>query len=792
MFAVGPSITTHGVWMRALSWRMVVAIVAISSLGQSARSQQQGAINPQDVITSIDSAVNYLKNEQRDNGRWVAYPGYEGGATSLCTLALLNSGVEPTDPVVVKSLAYLRRIQPRKNYCISLKIMVLSAASPKRDLATIQACVKQLEANQARGPGNDAGGWSYDAGGADPSNSQFAVLALHEAQRAGARVSPDTWRAAAGYWRRTQNDDGSWSYGGTFGPSGSMTCAGIGALVITSQALGEGDARIDGDRVRCCVPQEDDDRIRRALGWMGRNFSVRHNPGKDNLHRDLQHYYLYALERVGRLTAQRFIGEHDWYREGTAQLIQQQDSFSKAWIGRKAYEKAYPHVATSLALLFLSKGRRPVLMSKLDYGDGWNQHRSDAAHLTSVVEQAWDLDLTWQQLKPQGAAVEDLLQSPVIYISGASSADLVPHAKKLRDYVDRGGFLFAEACCGGQGKFRKSFERLVTAMFPEPEYRLRQLRPAHPVWRMEKLVRPDSAYNGKLWAVEYGCRTCVIFCQEDLSCYWELHRPLVMDSYPRNVRARVTDAADIGLNVLAYATGRNPLGKEQVFVDDSTEALDAGDGQRGVIRVCKLQHGGGCNDAPGALANLTRAAGQGEARLRIATDCPLIPLSDPNLFEFPIAFIHGRHDFRLTAKERTQLREFLQRGGTLLGDSICASGEFTRGFRRELLASLPGARIEPVRPDDPILTPAYGGFDVRTVKVRNPQPTDRNEPLAARLRNSRPVLEGVKIDGRWAVVFSPYDLSCALEKHEAVECRGYAREDAARIGLNVLLYALNY
>ena len=40
------------------------------------------------------------------------------------------------------------------------------------------------------------------------------------------------------------------------------------------------------------------------------------------------------------------------------------------------------------------------------------------------------------------------------------------------------------------------------------------------------------------------------------------------------------------------------------------------------------------------------------------------------------------------------------------------------------------------------------------------------------------------------MIFSPYDLSCALEKHDSLECRGYTREDAARIGLNVVLYSL--
>ena len=55
---------------------------------------------------------------------------------------------------------------------------------------------------------------------------------------------------------------------------------------------------------------------------------------------------------------------------------------------------------------------------------------------------------------------------------------------------------------------------------------------------------------------------------------------------------------------------------------------------------------------------------------------------------------------------------------------------------------------------------------------------------------TKPLLEGVEIEGRLAVVFSPYDLSCALENQASLECKGYVREDAARIGANILLYAL--
>ena len=59
------------------------------------------------------------------------------------------------------------------------------------------------------------------------------------------------------------------------------------------------------------------------------------------------------------------------------------------------------------------------------------------------------------------------------------------------------------------------------------------------------------------------------------------------------------------------------------------------------------------------------------------------------------------------------------------------------------------------------------------------------------MREGEPELEGIEIGGRLAVIFSPYDISCALEQHESLQCPGYTREDAARIALNVLMYSLS-
>ena len=52
------------------------------------------------------------------------------------------------------------------------------------------------------------------------------------------------------------------------------------------------------------------------------------------------------------------------------------------------------------------------------------------------------------------------------------------------------------------------------------------------------------------------------------------------------------------------------------------------------------------------------------------------------------------------------------------------------------------------------------------------------------------MLEGLQIDDRYAVVFSPYDISCALESSSAMQCKGYIKEDAARLGTNIILFAL--
>jgi hypothetical protein len=758
-------------------------------LSTSARAE----IDAEQVRKSIDLGVAYLLQSQAADGTWTDQPGFDTGVTSLCTLALLTAGVPTTDPHIQKSLAYLRKKELRLTYTVSLQTMVLCAAEPKKDLLLIKRNVRWLEGQQLRDE-DRKGTWGYgmdnlgqQRGSGDNSNTQFALLALHEAERAGVSVNEQTWRLALHYWQQTQNLDGSWGYMPNHPGTGSMTCAGIAALVIAGEKLNSGDATFDGDRVNCCGEQETNGALDRALAWMGRKFSIENNPGLENAGHTWQLYYLYGVERAGRLTNQRFLGKHDWYRAGADALVRMQiNPGAGEWRG-SGHAENDPNIATSFALLFLSKGRRPILISKLKHAplDDWNHHRTDLGNLTSYVEQQWKRDLTWQVVDVAQATADDLLQSPVVFLSGKMSADLSDEqVQKLREYIDRGGFLFAEGCCGGVD-FDRGFRLLMKRMFPEPDHQLRLLPPEHPVWTAEERV--DARYLRPLWGVDIGCRTSVVYCPEDLGCYWELARAGREDKLPRVVREQVDAARSIGINVLAYATNRE-LKYKLDAIAPATELADKEPSERARIWIAKLRHSGGWNVAPQALPNLMRAVAK-NASLRVNVESRELSLLAPQIFEHHMIFMHGRNSFQFGNAERKQLRTYVERGGVLFADAICGSEAFAHSFRDEMAAIFKDHPLERIPPNHPLFTAAFGGFDLREVTLRELEPRG-NGPIKTVSRQVPPDLEGVKFGDHYGVIFSPHDLSCALERHESLECPGYSREDAARIGLNVILYSV--
>lgn len=190
--------------------------------------------------------------------------------------------------------------------------------------------------------------WLRNQGG-DNSVSQFAVLGLATADRHGIAVDEETWRrslAQSNEWHSlstTAEHQGGWSYGAGW-PYGSMTCAGLCSTAIAVRRL---DPTRDPRRAL---------RVRDGLAWLDRHWTLAENPGKKE---DWRYYYLYGIERVGRILGLEFIGGHEWYPEGAKVLVNAQGA-DGSWVGSGS--EADPRLATSFALLFLTRATESLAL----------------------------------------------------------------------------------------------------------------------------------------------------------------------------------------------------------------------------------------------------------------------------------------------------------------------------------------------------------------------------------------------------------------------------------------------
>lgn len=779
---------------RAACLTCCISIVTILLNSPVCPAQFRGAkpivVNPETVQKSIDRSVNFLLTNQREDGGWDDFTDYPGGVTSLVVLSLLTAGMPPDHPKIASALNYSRQRVPKKTYSVALQSMAFCAANPSKFAAEIQRNTEWLVKAQCKD-----GSWSYGEDGAsngDPSNTQFALLALYEAQRAGAQLSSDEWKyvysLSKKYWLAIRNRDGSFPYNaGATDIRGSMTCAGIASLVIVGSQLDGSEATGDGE-IKCCGKDASNDReINAALKWLASNFTVHQNPGLGQFHL----YYLYGLERAGRMTGQRFLGDHDWYREGAEELMRIQEQVSGKYSSVYQNNLGNDYTETAFGLLFLAKGKRQVVISRLKFGKGedWNHHSMAMQHLTSHTERAWKRDLAWQTIDLQKAKVADLLEAPVLFISASNAPVLTNESRELlREYVEQGGFIFAEAC-DGNGCDGKAFDdymrRFAADVLGKP---LEKLSPDHPIWHAERSVDLKALpENFWLYGVQSCCRLGLVYSPMPLSCRWELNIPYgVRPDYGAKIQAELDNTTLVGVNVLSYVTGKELKQKLQsILVLDEVKDLTPTD--RGVFVLPQVQHNAAAEDAPRAITNLIEWMGK-ENPFRMSSEHRMVPIVDEELQKYPLIFMHGRGELKFNEAQRSTLRNYLKNGGFIFADAICADEQFAASFRREMAVIL-NTELQSIAEGHELLQGnRFSGFDIQQVSVIDPQRT--KDQITANRRKISPQLELASLEDRVVVVFSPLDLSCALESRHSLQCRGYLRDDAARIGINTILFAL--
>jgi hypothetical protein len=804
---------------------ILATAVTFLSFAPASAAPAPGAVTVKQVREAIDNGKAYLRREQR-NGAWnvekiadTAYP--RGGTVSLALLALLTCGVADDDrPALKEGLDYIRTIRPKmdangrvaaddgsETYVISLETMVYALAGRPEDKKCIQENVDWLLAARIKNNDVKLRGWGYGGhdGTYDASNTQYALLALHEAVRSGAKVDRGTMEDVQKFYLDNQNPDGGWSYKPGIKSSMTMTTAGVCGLLITGMdaEAGRQKPRADGSAENCGV-YDDNKPVAKGLKWIGDQFpanvqTVEQADGKfatviGNITAIKAPFYgFYGIERTGRLTGQRFLQGHDWYRVGCQFLVSTQHP-NGSWAGDDIDRN--PIVATSFALLFLGKGRTPVLMTKLAYGDsdylGWNNKHNDMRNLTEFAGRelfkkqpmAWQIfDIRQREAGNETAIrnlTQELLESPIVFFNGHNFAPRDKEKDLLKEYLANGGFVFAERCCGPQrysAGFDKDFRVLMHELYPDAE--LKPLDPLHPIFTASgKYV--SSPADFPLEGVQQGCKTLVVYCPNAISGYWEAN----------DVKSdKGRKAFEMAANVIAYATGLEPPRQKL----DSVEIVEEAKApvKRGYFKAAQLMHNGEWQPAPKAMHNLMVEANK--VGLDVALEPKAIYPSDANVVDYRFLYMHGRGAFSYKASQLELLRFDLDGNGALLfADACCGSKPFDESFRKfmdELWKDHKDKpKLEPIPPDDELYSADLNGKKIDYVMCRRESPDGKG--IDAEFRKVKPALEGVKLNGRWVVIYSRYDVGCALERHPTPGCLGHDYASAVAFGKAAVLYAL--
>ena len=253
------------------------------------------------VRDAISRGVQFLRDQERGKGDWeidTVSAAWPGGETSLALLALLNCGVDPQDPIIDRGLQYLRTVEPQHTYVVGLQTMVFAVAGRAEDKERIQRNADWLVKNRVFREKRFVG-WSYgkgrNYGGSDNSNTQYALLGLHEAHLAGATIDKEVWESIRGFYLRSQHVDvrgyGGWGYADqeANGPTLTMTTAGLCGLLIAGMELNEGrETLLPNGTATNCGDYAENQPVAAALGWIGDRFRVDH--------RHAVYYNLYGLE----------------------------------------------------------------------------------------------------------------------------------------------------------------------------------------------------------------------------------------------------------------------------------------------------------------------------------------------------------------------------------------------------------------------------------------------------------------------------------------------------------------
>ena len=437
-----------------------------------------------------------------------------------------------------------------------------------------------------------------------------------------------------------------------------------------------------------------------------------------------------------------------------------------------------------------------TVMYKLEYGetleyvhpDGtvqkfeqWKSYPNDGSTLMSATNVRLADGNNYQYATKKLASDGfDPVDIPLLFMAG--DYDFVfseAEVDNLRRFIADGGTILFNAA-RGRDEFTQAVIREMHKVFPQK--RFMKLSLDHPVfnarYRIQQLLtmvngvqfmRPPEVYS-----IDIGTRAAVILAPTGMGAAWS-----ATAYHPEGKHLIGESATRLGVNLVAYVLGSTEYGR---FLSQKFAEYDGRTARGDVLRFAAIEYDGSWDVHP-ALQNSVLQGIHENTGVDVDYAPQSVALDDPRLGNYPLTFMTGHYDFRLSTAETEGLARYLKQGGLLVASAAAGLKPFDVAFRRELKLALPDAELVKLPPTHPIFVAGWN-------------PIEKIAYTAAALRED-PALEfpefyGLFIDGRLAVVYTPLDLMSGVNRESNAYAKGVETEDALRLVINLSTFALSH
>ena len=752
---------TASVWAQGVATSAPPSAPAAKPLAD--RAERRSRKTP--VEQSVASGCAYLLKQIGTDGvcktEWPVKDARYGSQTMVAIYALLKAGVDyRSTPALKRAVHWALTAELDGVLSNAYRVEVLAALQDDRAKPLLAKETKWLiRAASASGqygpkPAKDGTVARYDN-----ITTATALFAIHDASTRGVAVPLSFWTRMRDHFLAEQQPDGGWGFRTHLRNAkpfaytyGSATAAGTAAVRICLDELGR-------KQYIHCKPSGNEAAIETGMAWLTKHLDIQQHPNKG-----VERYYqwMYMLSRLGEMTGRRHMGGTDWFSRGQAELIRRQHPDGSWSYG--------PHRtgATSLAVLFLSRGTGGAFLSKLQYPGRWNSRPRDADHVTGHLSYTFERPLSWQVVDIDSLPASDDEERKaagtgfgrIVYLSGAGPMNLTDtQITKLRRFVDRGGMILSESACD-RAAFTLDIHRAAQRLFGR--YRLLPLSPESPVFTAQfKDVKPTE-----LLAIHNGIRPLWIHSPRQLSLAWQMG--------PAEANRPTFDLMG---NLFLMLTDMGSASPDVPIVVPATPKTTESDAPRRVAELAILSHSGDAQPEPQAWRNLARLLKRDyDVTLRLTRNLPPRGL-DP--LRHPVAYLTGATSFTLSKTDRKAIADYIARGGTLIVEAAGGSKAFNQSARDQLLDGL-GTQVQL-----PLDHAIYTGGPSQIGRVRFRRSLHNKLYKEARYR---PRLRAIYFGQRPGVIYSPEDLTAGLVGYPIKGMEGYVPRDARRLMVNLLFH----